>query len=388
MCPAVLGSSPAFPERLPFARPLLPPLEEVTARLAPSYERGILTNGPLTRALEARAAEYLGVRHALAIANCTSGLMLALQSLQPKESVVVPSFTFSASAHAIAWNGRVPRFVECEPDSCQVDVTDVERALASGGVGGILATHVFGAPCDQDQLALLAQQHGVPLVFDAAHAFGATHGGAPVGSIGDAQVFSLSPTKLVVAGEGGIVTTDRDDVAYAVEIGRDYGNAGDYDTRFAGLNARMSELHAAMALASLDRVDEHLARRRALAARYRDGLRAVPGIDVQRIDDGDESTFKDFTILVDDAAFGLDRDALARALDADGIDTRPYFSPPVHHHQAYAELPPVELPVTDRTAARVLSLPMFGALSFDEVDRVVAVVAAVHEHADEISTRA
>ncbi|MBW3641780.1 MAG: DegT/DnrJ/EryC1/StrS family aminotransferase [Actinobacteria bacterium] len=382
--PAVLGGPPAFPDGLPFARPYTPPLGAVTARLGPSYEAGVLTNGPLVRELENRVAERLGVAHVVAVASCTSGLMLALRHLHDSGPVALPSFTFSASAHAPHWCGLEPTFVECRADTFQVDVGDLRSRV--DGSGGIVATHVFGAPCPAEQLEALAAEAGVGLVFDAAHALGATRQGGPVGGFGDAEVFSLSPTKLVVGGEGGLVATDRDDVAEAVRLGRDYGNPGDYDCRFPGINARMSELHAATALESLAMLDDHLERRQVAADRYRAGLEDIVGISVQVVDEGDVSTYKDFTISVGDE-FGISRDVLVRALAAEGIDTRRYFFPPVHAQQAYAHLPPAKLPVTDEVAGRVVSLPMFARLPLSSIDAVVEALAAVGHCADQISAR-
>lgn len=376
--PALLGAPPAFPDGLAFARPPAPPLERVTARLAPSYDRGILTNGPLVRELEAATAERLAVRHVVAVSACTTGLMLALRALAPDGPVLLPSFTFSASAHAISWNGLPTRFAECDPATFMLDLEDA--ATRADGVGGLMATHVFGAPCRPLEVEQLAARLGVPLLFDAAHGFGATHRGRAVGSFGDAEVFSLSPTKPITAGEGGLVATNRDDVAAHVRLGRDYGNPGDYDTRFVGLNGRMSELHAAVALESFAELDAHLATRRALAEEYRVALRDLPGIAAQALGPDDEHTWKDFTISVDPEEFGVDRDALVRALRADGIDTRNYFDPPVHRQQSHAD-PAVDLPVTDSVSSRVVSLPLYRELTAADVHRVAEVIGAVHAHA-------
>ncbi|HEX5615216.1 MAG TPA: aminotransferase class I/II-fold pyridoxal phosphate-dependent enzyme, partial [Acidimicrobiia bacterium] len=223
---AVLGAAPAFPDGVPFVRPPAPPLDAVVALLAPSYERGMLTNGPLVRELETRVAERLGVRHVVAVASCTTGLMLVLRVLDLRGPVVLPSFTFSASAHAVAWNGLAPRFVDCDAASFQVDLEHAAARL--DGAGAVLATHVFGAPCRPEAVEALAERHGIPVVFDAAHGFGATRAGRPLGGFGRAEVFSLTPTKPLVAGEGGLVATDDDDLAHAVRIGRDYANPGDY----------------------------------------------------------------------------------------------------------------------------------------------------------------
>lgn len=381
---ALLGGDATFAPGLPFARPARPVLERVVRRLEPSYDSGMLTNGPLVRELEHRISERLGVSHVVALSSCTSGLMLVLQALTDGRSgpVVLPSFTFSASAHAIAWNGLVPKFVECLPGTFQIDTADAAASL--DGASAILATHIFGAPCDPRRVEEIARAHGIPVVFDAAHALGASTDQNPLGGNGSAEVFSLSPTKPLVAGEGGLVATNDSTLAETLRIGRDYGNPGDYDTRFAGLNARMSEFHAAMALESLELLDESLERRRYLASLYRDYLDDVPGIEFQAFSSRDTSTFKDLTIKVDADRFGLDRDGLALALLAEGIDTRKYFDPPVHRQRAYAHLEPRCLPVTDAVARSVLSLPVYPDLRDEHVEQIAEVVRLVHAHAVEL----
>lgn len=382
--PAILGGPPAFPGGLPFARPFTPPLEAVIARLQPSYDRGQLTNGRLVAELEERAAERLQVAHVVATSSCTTGLILTLQALAPGGAVLLPSFTFSASAHAVAWNGLRPVLAECDPNSFQLDLADAEARLDEADA--ILATHVFGAPCQPSAVEKLAESHGVPALFDAAHAFGAEHDGRPVGGFGHAEVFSLSPTKLVIAGEGGLVATADGDLARTLRVGRDYGNPGDYDTLFVGLNARMSEFHAAVALESLQLLDEHIRLRTAVAERYRAGLLDLPGVAAQEIDPADTSTYKDFTVRVNPGQLCLGRDAVVRALAAEGIDTRNYFDPPVHRQRSYASLRPVPLPVTDEVSGGVTSLPVFARLDLDAVDQVVECLWVIHQRAEEVAT--
>jgi dTDP-4-amino-4,6-dideoxygalactose transaminase len=380
---ALLGGEPVFPAGLRFARPAAPPLERVVARLEPSYERGILTNGPLVRELELQVADRLAVNHVVAVSSCTAGLILTLQALVPQgRPVVMPSFTFAATAHAAAWVGGIPRFAECGADDFLLDVDDAASRL--DGAAAIVATHVFGAPCHPERVEEIAGAARVPVIFDAAHALGALRNGRPVGGFGAAEVFSLSPTKLVVGGEGGLVTTDDEALAERIRLGRDYGNPGNYDTKFAGLNARLSEMHAALALESLELLDDHLARRAHLVAKYRTLLAAVPGITPQHLTPGDESTHKDFTVVVDESAFGVDRDVLALALRAEGIDTRCYFSPPVHRHEAYRGLLAPELPRTDWLASRVISLPLWRDLDEDAVEAVADTIARVHADADAV----
>jgi dTDP-4-amino-4,6-dideoxygalactose transaminase len=243
---------------------------------------------------------------------------------------------------------------------------------------------VFGAPCDVHTLAALGREHDVPVMFDAAHATGSVVEGVPIGSFGCAEVFSLTPTKPLVAGEGGLVATNDPALAETLRMGRDYGNPGDYDTRFAGLNARMSEFHAAMALESLPLLDASLERRRCLASLYRTLLADVPGIAFQTISPHDTSTFKDLTIRVDAERFGLSRDGLALMLLAEGVDTRKYFDPPVHRQRAYRHLEYRPLPVTDAVAAGVLSLPVYPDLTDEQVERVAELVRTAHERAVEL----
>ncbi|MGH9228292.1 MAG: aminotransferase class I/II-fold pyridoxal phosphate-dependent enzyme [Acidimicrobiales bacterium] len=378
------GVSPDRPA-LPFARPARPQFERVMHRLTPSYDCGQLTNGALVRELEERMTDRLRVGHVVAVSSCTSGLLLVVQALVEGRSgpVLVPSFTFSASAHAVAWNGRSPRFVECDPGTFQMDLAHADAAL--DGAGAIMATHVFGAPCSPEAVEELAGQAGIPVVFDAAHAIGATSHERPIGGFGDAEVFSLTPTKPMVAGEGGLVATHDPDLAARLRMGRDYGNPGDYDTRFVGLNARMSEFHAAMALESLALLDHTLAQRRELAMRYVGGLVGVPGIRSQVVPLEDVSTYKDFTIAVDAAEFGIDRNQLVAVLAAEGIDTRNYFDPPVHRQQAYRGEEAPFLPTTEAVSRAVVSLPIYPDLSFDDVDAVTRVIRLAHEQAEEVA---
>lgn len=382
---AVLGGEPAFDVPLPFARPALPPLEDVVDRYRPSYERGIVTNGPLVRELEERIADRLGVPHVVAVSSCTTGLVLAVQALVEDRPgpVVLPSFTFSASGHAARWNGRQPCFAEVDPHTFQVDVDALESII--DGASAVLATHVFGAPCQPDRVEAVARAASVPVVFDAAHALGARHGERPIGGFGDVEVFSLTPTKVLVAGEGGIVATRDAELARRLRHGRDYGNPGNYDTQFVGLNGRMSEVHAATALGSLEILDASLRRRRQLASRYRRGLDEVPGLRYQQIALGDESTFKDFTVRVDESELGLTRDAVTQVLAAEGIDTRNYFDPPVHRQRSYRDVPAAHLPSTDALSSNVVSLPIYPDLSDEDVDRVVEVLRAAHEQADHVT---
>lgn len=373
--PAILGGRPTFPEGLPLASPTFVDPDSVARATTTILASGVLTNGPFVRELEALAADYLGVRHCVAVSCCTSGLMLVLRTSGLSGDVVLPSFTFSASAHAVAWNGLRPVFADIGPDNLLLDPAAAARATGVR-TSAILATHTYGTPCDVEGLDKVARRSGIRLFFDAAHAFGSSRGGTMVGGFGDAEVFSLSPTKVLIAGEGGIIATNDDVLAERCRIGRDYGNPGDYDTRFVGLNARMSELHAATALASFEDLEERIARRNELAERYHKVLGDLPGIGFPTVAEGDRSTYKDLTILIDAERFGSDAASVAEALGAEGVQTRRYYSPPVHRQRAYRSLVPANgpLPVTDDAAAKVLTLPLFTGMRDEQVDAVGGVL--------------
>jgi dTDP-4-amino-4,6-dideoxygalactose transaminase len=372
---------------LPLTRPTVPAPDDLAVDIAKILESGVLTNGPYVRAFEHAAAERLGVRYCVAVSSCTAGLMLVLRASDLSGDVILPSFTFAATAHAVAWNGLRPVFADVDKETLTLSREAVAQALGVR-TSAIFATHVYGAPCDIEGLSNLAQSHGIKLFFDAAHALGSLHDEMPVGRFGDAEVFSLSPTKLLVAGEGGLISTNDDLLAERCRIGRDYANPGDYDCQFVGLNARMSEFHAAMALATLDGLEDRVLRRNALAARYRGALSQIPGIGFVSPGTGDRSTFKDFTITVDPAAFGVDSRGLGRALDAVGIETRRYYDPPVHEMRAYRSLGTRgRLPVTESYARRVLTLPMWSEMPDWAPDRVADAIHRIYERAIKEGTR-
>ena len=362
-------------ERIPLVRPGVPDPAAVAEDVRRILESGMLTNGPYVREFEARAASYLGVRNCIAVSSCTAGLMLVLRASELAGDVIVPSFTFAATAHAVAWNGLRPVFADVDPQTLTLAPRAVERAIGPR-TSAIMATHVYGTPCDVEGLGDLASENGLRLFFDAAHALGSRRRGVPLGRFGDAEVFSLSPTKVAVAGEGGLVATHDDLLAERIRIGRDYGNPGDYDCRFVGLNARMSEFHAAIALASFDGLDDRIAERNRIAQGYVDALSGIPGLRFPAVPSGDLSTYKDFTVLVDRPAFGADADELAGALAERGIETKRYYSPPIHAMSAYRRIGGRNgaLQATEEASRSALTLPLWSGMNAYHLERVVSAV--------------
>jgi dTDP-4-amino-4,6-dideoxygalactose transaminase len=385
--PAILGGSPVFHQFIPLVQPTLPPYDDrLACHVAELFQTGMLTKGKYLREFEERVADYLGVKHAVAVSSCTLGLLLTYHGLGLTGEVIVPSFTFMATVHPLLWVGAEPVFVDIDPYTWNIDPQRVEAAITERTTA-IVAVHNFGNPAPVGELETIARRHGLKLIFDAAHGFGSLYRGRPVGGFGDAEVFSLSPTKLLVAGEGGIVATNNEDLAEHIRVGREYGNPGDYDSCFPGLNARLPEFNAILGLRSLEMLEENALRRNRIAAAFRERLGHLPGLTFQRVHPEDRSSYKDFSLLVDEAAFGLTRDELALALRAENIDTRKYHDPPVHTHKAYRHLYERyrdHLPVTDHIAPRSLSLPIWSHMDETTVNGICAAIERIHAYADEV----
>ena len=258
--PAILGGNPVCSKGIPILRPHLPEFNELADSLKEVYQSGQITNGNNVRKFEEKTAEYLGVAHCVAVSSCTAGLMLSAMALNLSGEIIMPSFTFAATGHAMLWNGLKPVFADCLEDTFNIDPHKVEEKI-SPKTSAVLVTHIFGNPADIESLRDVANKHKLRLVFDAAHAFGSCYQNKKVGRNGDVEIFSLSPTKLLIAGEGGLVTTDDKDLAENIRIGRNYGDPGDYDCKFAGFNSRMTEWNAIIGLKSLNLLERNIARR-------------------------------------------------------------------------------------------------------------------------------
>ena len=364
--PTLREDSPLFEHRINLVRPTLPGFSDLADDVRDILSSGMVTKGRHVCAFEAAIAEHLGVKHAVAVSSCTTGLMLTYQGLELTGDVVVPSFTFMATVSALIWAGLRPVFADVDAGATNLDLVAAEAAITPN-TSAIVAVHNFGNPADIIGLQEVADRHGLRLIFDAAHGFGACYQGVPVGSQGNAHIFSLSPTKLLIAGEGGIVATNDDLLAENVRFGREYGNSGNYDSAFAGINARMPEFNALMGLHSLAMLEDAARRRNEVAAIYHTELGRLPGMGFQKVRPGNRNSYKDFSITVEPELFGLTRDELVLALAAENVDTRKYYDPPVHRQTAYRQYDDGRpLPNTDWLSTHSLSLPIWSSMS-DEV---------------------
>lgn len=372
--PAIAGGRPAFERLVPIVVPeglVAPDFAEEALNI---LRTGQLTNGARVRRFEDAAAEYLSVPYCVAVSSCTSGLLLVLRALGLRGEVILPSFTFYATAHSVVWSGLKPVFADCDLETFCLDAESA-RTRSSKETSAIIAVHLFGSPAPVAELERLAADWNVPLIFDAAHAFGSRAHQRPIGNFGTAEVFSFTPTKLVVAGEGGLIATHNAELARTLRLARNYGDDGTYDPEQLGLNARMSEFHAALAYGGLKNVEERIERRDQICRRYRSNLSCVPGIQFQHIRRDSQSTCNHFSILVDEIAFRESRNWLFRALIAENIGVRRYFYPPVHRQKLYRAIWDEQpLPNTELISGRIINLPIYSSLTDEEVDRISAAI--------------
>jgi len=383
--PAILGNSPIFDSKVYIVKPRLPELGDMSEELKEMFASGMITKGKLLAKFENDIAEHLGVKHAVAVSSCTIGMMLVHKALGLTGEVVMPSFTFMATAGAAVWAGLKPVFADADRETTTLDPASAESVITPN-TSAIVAVHNFGNPADMDELQSIADKHGLKLIYDAAHGFGATYKGVAVGGQGDAQVYSLSPTKLLTTGEGGIVATNNDDLAAKIKMGREYGNDGNYDSAFAGLNGRMPEFSALMGIYGLKLLEEAAQHRNKIVDLFHEELGKLPGISFQKVREGNRNSYREFSIMVHEEEFGLTRDELAMALTEENIDTRKYYDPPVHRQTAYRQFAPSEesLPNTNWLSAHSLALPIWSHMSTEIAANICVAIQRYYEFSGEI----
>jgi dTDP-4-amino-4,6-dideoxygalactose transaminase len=337
------------------------------------FARSWFTNdGELVRGLESRLCEYLGVAHCVAVSNGTLGLQLAIRALDLAGEVIVPAFTFPATVHALQWEGIRPVFADIDPQTHNLDPVSVE-SLVTDRTRGILGVHVWGRPCQPDALEKIAAAHGLPLVFDAAHAFGSAFQGKMIGGFGACEVFSFHATKFFHTFEGGAVVTNDDELAARLRLMRNFGFSGSDTVVRLGINAKMPEVCAAMGLANFRVLDESLAANQRHHAAYRAALSGLPGIRFLDLGDIERTNFQYAVIEVDEEQAGLSRDELMAHLHAQRILARRYFYPGCHRMEPCRSLYPEQLerlPRTDALCRKVLVLPAGPALKDSDVQYV------------------
>lgn len=384
---AFMGGKAIFNETLHVGRPNIGVRESLLNRIDDMlHRRWLSNNGPFQVELEQKLAEFLQVKHCVLINNATIALEIVIKALDLRGEVIVPSFTFVATVHALQWMGVTPVFCDVDPLTHNIDPKKVER-LITPHTTGILGVHVWGRACDIEELSGIAQKHHLHLFFDAAHAFACSHQRRMIGGFGAAEVFSFHATKFFNSFEGGAITTNDDELAARLRSMRNFGFAGLDNVVDLGTNGKMSEISAAMGLTSLESLDEFIQVNRQNYLAYMDALDGIPGVQLARFDSGEKNNYQYIVIEVDEQAAGLSRDLLVRLLHAENVRARRYFYPGCHQMEPYRSYFPnagLLLPETEKLTQNVLQLPTGTAVTEADVRKICDFIRFVVAHSGEI----
>jgi dTDP-4-amino-4,6-dideoxygalactose transaminase len=364
------------PDPLYVTRPMLPPLAELLPLLEDLWSRRVLSNdGPYHRQFEPALAEYLGVAHVVLVSNATLGLLLALRQSRMCGKVLTTPFSFVGTSHAIRWAGLEPVFVDIDADTLNIDPALLADAMEEQ-VAGILPVHCFGRPCDTEGIGRFAQACGLPVVYDAAHAFGVRDAGGSVLRHGDFSVLSFHATKVFNTFEGGAILCHDSATKRELDLLKNFGIVDEMQVESVGLNAKLNEFQAALGVLQLRHVESYIAARRERERRYRELLAEVPGIRLAPPIGGTHNHYA-FPVFVE-AEHPLGRDGLYLRLREHGVFARRYFHPLISDLPMYRHLPsadPARLPVAQRMSQSILCLPLFPDLSDSDQARIAALLA-------------
>lgn len=353
-------------------RPSLPDLEELTPYLEEIWKSKILTNaGPLHHRLEQALCDYLNVPHLSLFNNATIALMASLKILNLKEKVITTPFSFIATSHAILWNDLTPVFVDIDPDTLNIDPTQIEAALTPD-TSAIMAVHCYGQPCDIDAIQAIADKHGLKVIYDAAHVFGNEHERHSLLTAGDLSVLSFHATKVFNTFEGGAIICKDAEMKAKIDQFRNFGISSETSVEAIGLNGKMSEVHAAFGLLNLNYIDAQIARRAHIDTWYREHLKDIQGITPITYQNLKRVNHSYFPVLVDDT-YPLSRDGLYDRLKDNNIFARRYFYPAITDFKPYLDYK-ADCPVSTKMADQILCLPIFADMTNDEMQRVMDVV--------------
>jgi dTDP-4-amino-4,6-dideoxygalactose transaminase len=374
---AIFSGQPGFSDPLHVGRPNIGDRQKLMERINKILDRRWLTNdGPLCKELEFQLAKFLNVRHCIAICNGTVALEITIRALELYGEVIVPSFTFISTAHALQWQEITPVFCDIDPHTHNIDPDRIEQMITPRTTG-IIGVHLWGRACNVEALADLAQKRNLKLMFDAAHAFGCSYKGQMIGNFGNAEVFSFHATKFFNTFEGGAIATNDDKLAEKIRLMKNFGFV-DYDqVTNIGTNGKMSEISAAMGLTGLESIDAFIDANKRNYHQYRQELSGIPGINVISHDSTEKLNYQYMIIEVDSQTSGLTRDQIMKVLHAENVLVRRYFYPGCHRMEPYRSYFPntgLLLPETEILTERVLVLPTGMAMCEANISTVCQII--------------
>lgn len=357
--------------------PLLPNLDDFIPMLKDIWERKWLTNnGYYHKELERALADYLGVKYISLFTNGTLPLITALQAMKITGEVITTPYSFVATTHSIWWNGLKPVFVDVDEKTGNIDPEKIEAAITPHTTA-IMPVHVYGTPCKAKRIKEIADIYGLKIIYDAAHAFGVSVNGESILNAGDMSTLSFHATKVYNTIEGGALVCHDEATKKRIDYLKNFGFAGETTVVAPGINSKMDEIRSAYGLLNLKQVDDAIAKRKAVAEKYRIALKNIPGIRTLQDIEGVRHNYAYFPIFINEVEYGMSRDALYEFLKTKNILGRRYFYPLISTFSAYKGLDsanPKNLPVAHKLADQVLCLPMFAGLDDEGADRVIDAV--------------
>jgi len=376
---AINGAPPMFAEPIHVGRPNIGNHKRFLQRASDILDSGWLSNnGPIAQEFEQRIAAFLGVRHCVAMCNGTIALEIATRALELKGEVIVPSYTFIATAHALQWQEITPIFADIDPATHNLDPAAVWRMITPRTTG-IVGVHLWGRASPVKELEAIASEHNLRLMFDASHGFGCSLDGKLLGGFGECEVFSFHATKFFNTFEGGAVVTNNDTLAEKMRLMRNFGFSGYDNVIYPGTNGKMAEIAAAMGLTNLEDMDDFVATNRHNYQCYRDAIAVVPGLSVLQYDESERNNYQ-YVVVEVAPYFPVTRDRIVEALHSENVLARKYFWPGCHNMEPYRSYYPhagLVLPNTNRVAERVVVLPTGSALSADAIRGVASILAVL-----------
>lgn len=384
---SILGGKPTFNIPLHVGRPNLGDLRKFSEQLKQIFDNNWLTNeGPFEREFEERIADIIGVKHCIAMCNGTIALEIAIRAAELSGEVIIPSFTFIATAHALQWQKVTPVFCDIDPQTQNINPFLVEQMITPRTTG-IIGVHVWGRPCDIDALTSIAKRNNLSLIFDAAHAFSCSYRGQMIGSFGDAEILSFHATKFLNTFEGGAILTNNDELGARIRLMKNFGFSGYDKVIYIGTNGKMTEISAAMGLTGLESLEEFIAANYRNYKKYRKELKNIPGIELVEHNEKEKSNYQYIVLTIDEQKTGISRDQLLDILQAENILARRYFYPGCHRMEPYRSYFPnagVLLPETNRLVKRVICLPTGISIGTQEISMICRLIRFVIDNAEEL----
>ncbi len=367
-------------KRILVTRSSMPPFDEYVEAIRPLWDSAWLTNmGANHEKLTKELESYLGVDHVSLFVNGHMALELCIQALKLTGEVITTPFTFVSTTHAIIRNGLTPVFCDINPDDYTID-TDKIESLITDKTSAIIPVHVYGNICNIEAINEIAKKHNLKVIYDAAHTFGCRYNDIPVGSFGDASMFSFHATKVFNSIEGGAVTTRDANLIEELRKLKDFGIKDEETIDGIGANAKMNEFQAIMGLCNLKHVDEEIKKRKAVITHYRERLSDIPGLKITKDQEKVTHNYAYFPVVFDEEKFGETRNDVFNRLKEHNIHSRKYFYPLTNTLECFdGKYENADIPVAKWISDRVLTLPMAASLTIEDVDRICDIILEGHK---------